>query len=219
MSSTHKSCTSTLSLTDIMENGFLIGSSSCSISPRSSCSLEMNSLFKSDAWDSGSNLITGSLPASKATESSLSSLKGDLQTSCDSVASFCETPPQPCAFDLSNESSANGQANSITNAFCGTKSSTPCREKKLSKLAENELKSSEMNDLAGFKKPLPLPPVWEISGIQATRDNTISLGSSLEELGSLGSMKPDTPSLEVLHFEMPLAGGSASAIKHQATAL
>lgn len=217
MSSTQKSCTSTLSLTDIMENGFLVGSSSCSISPRSSCSLEMNSLFKPDAWDSGSNLITGGLPASKVTESSLNSSKGYLQASCNSVASFCETPIQPCAFDLSNENSASRQANSISDVFCDTKSSTPCKEETHSKLAENGLKSSEMNDLGVFKKPLP--PAWEISGIQATRDNTISLGSSLEEIGSLGSMKPDTPSLEVLHFEMPQASSGVSAVKHQATAL
>ena len=80
------------------------------------------------------------------------------------------------------------------------------------------LKSSEMNDETIFKKPAP-PPVWEISGIQATLDNTLSLEASLEDLGPLGAMKIDTPSLEMLHLAMPLASNGVSTKKHQAAAV
>ncbi|XP_053106695.1 uncharacterized protein LOC128325194 [Hemicordylus capensis] len=219
MSSTQKSCTSTLSLKDIMENGFLIGASGYSFSPGSSCFLEMNMVSKLDAWDSASNVTKGSSLVQKLTESSLNSWKGDLQASFDGAASFCKTPNQPCVFDLSNLSSANNSKNnSIADVFCDTKSSTPCKEDKPSKLAENLLKSSERNDPVVFKK-LPPPPVWEISRIQDTVDHMLSLEASLEELVSLGSMKTDTLSLEMAHFTVPLSGNGVSASRYQAPAL
>ncbi|KAF7240870.1 RNA-directed RNA polymerase [Varanus komodoensis] len=218
-----QSSTSSLSLKDIMEKGFLIGASGYSISPGSSCFLEINSLPKSDAWDSVNNIqnLTKSSPlALKVTESPLNTVKGNLQVSCDGGTSFCKSPIQSCTFDLSNPSSANNcEANATGHTFCNTKSSTPCKEVKLSKLTENMLlKSSEMNDGAIFKKPPP-PPVWEISGIQATLDNTLPLEASLEELGSLGSMKTDTPSLEMSHFAIPLTSSGLSIAKQQPMAL
>ncbi|XP_025024709.1 uncharacterized protein LOC112541064 [Python bivittatus] len=197
---------STLSLKDILDNGFLISASSCSHSPSSSLFLDMNSVPKSELWDSTNyihNISKGNTLTIKVTESSLGSVKGDLQTSCDSGTSFCKTPFQPSAFDLSNFSANNSKANPIVNTFHDTKSSTPCKEDKASVLTENMiLKNSEMSDFVVFKKPLP-PPIWEISGIQATLDNTLSLEASLEDTGSLGCMKTDTPSLEVSHFAMP----------------
>nr|XP_020656789.1 uncharacterized protein LOC110083031 [Pogona vitticeps]XP_020656790.1 uncharacterized protein LOC110083031 [Pogona vitticeps]XP_020656791.1 uncharacterized protein LOC110083031 [Pogona vitticeps] len=218
-----QSSESMLSLKDIMENGFLISSSSYSISPGSSSFLEMNSIPKSDAWDSANNMqnvVKRSSPALKSTEYPLNNMKGDLQASCDGATSFCKTPLQPYAFDLSNVSSSNNsKVNSTVDVFCATKSSTPCKEDKSSKLTENMLlKSSEMNDETIFKKPAP-PPVWEISGIQATLDNTLSLEASLEDLGSLGSLKIDTPSLEMLHLAMPLASNGVSTKRHQAAAV
>ncbi|KAL8179372.1 UNVERIFIED_CONTAM: hypothetical protein K2H54_065108 [Gekko kuhli] len=180
-----------------MENGFLMSSSSCF--------LEMNSISRSDSASSTQN-VKGSSVSLKMTDSSLNNGKGDLQVSCDGVAFFCKTPVQPYTFDLSNLSSANNStANSMVDVFCDTKSSTPFKEEKLSKLTENVLlKSSDMNDISVFKKPLP-PPVWEISGIQATLDHALSLEASMEELGSLPAVKPDTPSLEVSHVAVPLA--------------
>lgn len=214
---------SMLSLKDIMENGFLISSSSYSISPGSSSFLEMNSIPKCDVWDCTSNMqnvVKGSSPALKSTECSLSTMKGDLQVSCDGATSFCKTPLQPYAFDLSNVSSSNNsKVNSTVDVFSATKSSTPCKEEKSSKLTENMLlKSSEMNDETVFKKPPP-PPMWEISGIQAALDNTLSLEGSLEDLGSLGSMKTDTPSLEMSHIAMPLGSNVVSIKRHQAAAV
>ncbi|KAK9404711.1 sraP: SraP [Crotalus adamanteus] len=194
-----QSCHNTLFLKDILDNGFLISASSNSNSPSSSLFLDMNSAPKSEVWDSKESTLNV-----KVTESSSGSMKGELQTSCDSGSSFCKTPFQPSAFDLSNLSSANNsKANSLVNTFHDTKSSTPCREDKASVLTEHMvLKSSEMNDFVVFKKPLP-PPIWEISGIQATVDNSLSLEASLEDTGSLGCMKTDTPSLEMSHFAMP----------------
>ena len=220
---TFQSSESMLSLKDIMENGFLISSSSYSISPGSSSFLEMNSIPKSDAWDCASNMqnvVNGSSLAFKSAECSLSNTKGDLQASCDGASSFCKTPLQPYAFDLSNVSSSNNsKANSTADVFCATKSSTPCKEERSSKLAENVLsKSSEANDVTVFKKPPP-PPMWEISGIQATPDYTLSLEASLEDLVSLGSMKADAPSLEMSHLAMPLVSNGLSIKRHQATAV
>lgn len=211
MSFTQKSYSSLLLVDDIMENGFLMSSSCCS--PSSSCSLEMNSISRFDSASNTEN-VKGSLVALKTAESSLNNGKGDLQVSCDGVAFFCKTPVQPCTFDLSNLSSANNStANSMVDAFCDTKSSTPCKDEKLSKLAENVLlKSSDRNDLSVFKKPLP-PPVLEISGIQATLDNILPSEASLEELGSLAAMKPDTSSLEVSHAAVPLASSGVAAAK------
>lgn len=190
---------STLSLKDILDNGFLMSASSNSNSPGSSLFLDMNRAAKSEDWDSKGTTLN-----IKVTESSSGSMKGDLQTSCDSGTSFCKTPFQPSAFDLSNLSSANNsKANSLVNTYHDTKSSTPCREDKASVLTEHMiLKSSEMSDDVVFKKPLQ-PPIWEISGIQATVDNSLSLEASLEDTGSLGCIKTDTPSLERSHFVMP----------------
>ncbi|XP_077191501.1 uncharacterized protein LOC143836277 isoform X2 [Paroedura picta] len=203
MSSTQKSYSSLLSIDDIMENGFLMSSSRDS--PGHSFSLEMNSISRSDSASNTEN-VKGSLLAVKPAESSLNNRKCDLQVSCDGVASFCKTPVQPCTFDLSNLGSANNSTtNSMVDGFCDTKSSTPCKEEKLSKPVENALsKSSEMNDLSVFKKPLP-PPIWEISGIQATLDNTLPLEASMEELGSLTTVQPGTPSLEASQAAGPLA--------------
>lgn len=189
---------STLSLKDILDNGFLMSASSNSNSPGSSLFLDMNCAPKSEDWDNKGPLNV------KVTESSSGSMKGDLQTSCDSGTSFCKTPFQPSAFDLSNLSSANNsKANSLVNTYHDTKSSTPCREDKASVLTEHMiLKNSEMSDDVVFKKPLQ-PPIWEISGIQATVDNSLSLEASLEDTGSLGCIKTDTPSLERSHFAMP----------------
>ncbi|XP_042322078.1 uncharacterized protein LOC121930010 [Sceloporus undulatus] len=211
---------STLSLKDIMENGFLISSSSYNFSPGSSCLLEMNSIPRTEAWNKIQNMSKDSSLSLKVTETSLNGMKNDLQASGDGAALFCKTPIQPYTFDLSNLSSANNsKANSTVDVFCETKSSTPCKDDKVSKLTENMLlKSSEMNDSATFKKP-PAPPMWEISGIQATLDNTLSLETSIEELVSLGSMKTETPSLEMSHFAMPLAGSGVPVPVHQAPAL
>ncbi|XP_060086926.1 uncharacterized protein LOC132566179 [Heteronotia binoei] len=211
MSSTQKSYSSLLSVDDIMENGFLMSSSS--YSPSNSCFLEMNSISRSDSTSNTEN-VKGSLVALKTSETSLNNGKCDLQVSCDGVGFFCKTPVQPCTFDLSNLSSANNStASSMADAFCDTKSSTPCKEEKLSKQAENALlRSSDMNDLSVFKKPLP-PPVLEISGIQANLDNTLSLEASLEELGSLAAVKPDTLSLEASRTAIPLASSGVAAAK------
>ncbi|XP_003226341.2 uncharacterized protein LOC100565258 [Anolis carolinensis] len=209
-----QSSASTLSLKDIMENGFLISSSRYSFSSGSSCLLEMNSIPRTEAWNSASNMQNTSKDSSlalKVAESSSNGMKSDLQASCDGAAS---TPVQLFAFDLSNLGSANSKSNSTTDVFSETKSSTPCKEDKVSKLTENMLlKSSELNDSATFKKPLP-PPVWEISGIQAAIDQTLSLEASIEELGFLGSMKTD---IETSHFTVSLPGSGVPV--HQASAL
>ncbi|XP_077785365.1 uncharacterized protein LOC114599536 [Podarcis muralis] len=212
-----QNCSSSLSLKDVFENGFLIGASGYSISPGSSCFLEMSSIPQPDAYDSASkmqNVTKGSSLALKATDSSISSTKENLQASSDALASFCKTPIQPCAFDLSSSSSANDSKTNYTEGvFHNTKSSTPCREDNPSKpTTENMSKSSEINDVAVFKKPPPPPPILEISGIQATLGNVLSPEASLEEFGSPGSVKLDTPSLEMSNLAMPLGGGSAVSV-------
>ncbi|XP_013908188.1 PREDICTED: uncharacterized protein LOC106538262 [Thamnophis sirtalis] len=192
-----QSSPSTLSLKDILDNGFLMSDSHNSKSPGSSLFLDMNRAPKSEDWDNKGTTLNV-----KDTESSSGSMKGDLQTSYDSGTSFCKTPFQPSVFDLSNSANTS-KANSLVNAYHDTKSSTPCREDKASVLNEHMiLKSSEMSDDVVFKKPLQ-PPIWEISGIQATVDNSLSLEASLEDTGSPGCIKTDTPSLERSHFAMP----------------
>lgn len=210
MSSTQQSYSSLLSVNDIMENAFLMSSSE--YSPSNSCFLEMNSISRSDNASNTENL-KGSLMATESSQNR----KWDFQGSRDGVVSFCKTPLQPCTFDLSNLSSTNNSAaNSMVDEFCDTKSSTPCKEEKPGKLSDNGLsKSSDINDLSVFKKPL-LQSFWEISGIQAPLDNTLSLEASLEELGSLAAVKPGTPSLEVSHTAEPLASSSIAAAKSPA---
>lgn len=202
-----------------METGFLIGTSSCSNSTGSSCFLEHNSSSKADAEDSASQVVKDRSQGLKLMESSLNSAKGNLLVSCDDVAT-CKTPILSCTFDLSNLSSANNsKASSMVDVFCDNKYSTPCKDEKVAKLDENLSKSTEMNDLAVFKKPPP-PPLWEISGIQATLDNnTLSLEASGEELGSLSMLKPDTPSLEMSHYQLQALENVTSAVRHLAPAL
>ncbi|XP_039353802.1 uncharacterized protein LOC120380292 [Mauremys reevesii] len=228
MSSTQRSSTNLVTLKEILEHGFVAGASSCiNFSPSISYYLETDSTSKPDAWDGILDLENTTKGSSqlvlKWPESLSSYVKGDLscvtQGLCDGgLAYFCKTPSVPVTFDLSSVvSESNSRANSIIDVFCDAKSSTPCKEEKQPKSMENLLsKSSEITEFSSLRKPPP--PIWEISEIQAPPDNTLSLDASVEELRSLGSLKPDTPSLEKSVFAIALAWPGAATKRSYAPA-
>ncbi|XP_044842038.1 uncharacterized protein LOC123348574 [Mauremys mutica] len=229
MSSTQRSSTNLVTLKEILEHGFVAGASSCiNFSPGISYYLETDSTSKPDAWDGILDLENTTKGSSqlvlKWPESLSSCVKGDLncvtQGLCDGgLAYFCKTPSVPVTFDLSSVvSESNSRANSIIDVFCDAKSSTPCKEEKHPKSMENLLsKSSEITtEFSSLRKPPP--PIWEISEIQAPLDNTLSLDASVEELRSLGSLKPDTPSLEKSVFAIALAWPGAATKRSYAPA-
>ncbi|XP_067410519.1 uncharacterized protein [Emydura macquarii macquarii] len=227
MSSTHRSSTNLVTLKEMLEHGFVAGASSyINFSPGSSYYVETDSTSKLDAWDGLldlENTTKGNSQLALKWPGSLSScVKGDLNCVTQGpgdggLASFCKTPSVLVAFDLSSVASEPNRVHSIVDVFCNAKSSTPCKAEKHPKAMENSLsKSSEITDFSSLRKPAP--PIWEISEIQAPLDNTLSLDASAEELRSLGSLKPDTSSLEKSVFAIALAWPGAATKRHYAPA-
>lgn len=214
MLSTRKHGTSTLTIKEILENGFVAGAPShAHSSPGHSYYMDNSSASKPDTWellmDSDNTTKGSSLCVVKQSESLSSSVKTDLQSVTHGVSDlslvcFCKTHHGQATFDLSGLPCEHLSRAGCLMDMASQNTSTPCKKEKHPKLLENLLsKSTELiSDLSTLGKT-PAPR-WEISAIKASLDTSLSLDVSTEELQLLGCSKLDMPSLET-SVVIPLA--------------
>lgn len=214
MLSTTRHGTSTLTIKEILENGFVAGASSHThSSPVCSYYMDSSNGSKPDTWellmDLDSAAKGSSLCVIKQSESLSSCVKTDLHSLTQGISDlslvcFCKTHHNQAAFDLSSLPCEH-----LSRAGCLMdvelqNTSTPCKKEKHPKLLESLLsKSTELDgDLSTLGK---MPgPRWEISAIKGPLDTSLCPDESTEELRLLGCSKPDTPSLET-SVVIPLA--------------
>lgn len=206
MLSTKRHGTSTLTIKEILENGFVAGASSHThSSPVHSYYMDSSSASKPDTWEFLMDLDNAtkgsSLCVIKQSESPSSCVKTDLHSLTQGISDlslvcFCKTHHGQAAFDLSGLPCEHPSRAGCLIDMASQNTSTPCKKEKHSKLLESLLsKSTElMGDLSTLGKT-PAPR-WEISAIKAPLDTSLSLDVSTEELRLLGCSKLDTPSLE-----------------------
>ncbi|XP_062445324.1 uncharacterized protein LOC134147829 [Rhea pennata] len=218
MLSTKRNSTNILTLKEILENGFVAGASSHSLSsPVHSYYMDSSSASKPDTWELFLNLdntaIGSSLYVVKQSESLNSCVKTDLLdltqgVSDSSLVSFCKTPRGQAVFDLSglpSEHRSRGLGCHSMMDVVSQNTSTPCKMEKHPKPLENLFSKGTELVTDTFTLGKPPAPRWEISEIKAPLDTNLSLDISAEELRLLGCSKPDTPLLETSSVVVPLA--------------
>ncbi|XP_065501686.1 uncharacterized protein LOC135994770 [Caloenas nicobarica] len=206
MLSTKRHGASTLTIKDILDNGFVAGASSHThYSPVCSYYTDSSSTSKPDTWelltDSESTTKGSSLCLVKQSESLSSCVKTDLHsltqgTSDLSLVCFCKAHHSQATFDLSGLPCEHLSRAGCLLDVASQSTSTPCKKEMHSKLQESLLSNSI--ELLGDPSTLGKTPAptWEISAIKPPLDSSLSLDVSNEELRLLGCSKPDTPSLE-----------------------
>ncbi|KAJ7406513.1 hypothetical protein WISP_133522 [Willisornis vidua] len=206
MLSTQRHGSSTLTIKEILENGFVAGASSHShSSPVQSYSREFGSASKSDTWELLMDLNStekGSFPCVvKQSESLSSCVKTDLHSLTQGISDLslvchCKAHQGQATLELSGLPCEHPSRASCLMDVASQNTSTPCKKDKHSKPLESLLSmSSELvGDLSVLGK-MPAPR-WEISSIKSPLDASLSLDVSSEELRLLPCSKPDTPPLE-----------------------
>lgn len=200
MLSTRRHSTSILTRKEILENGFLAGSSSHSHSfPVLSYYTDSSSASKQDTWELPmdlDNTVSGSsLCVVKQVESLTSCVKTELHSLTQSISDlgfvcFCKAHHGQATFEVSGlpweHPSRDGRLMNVVSQ----KISTPCKP-----LQSLLFKGSELvGDLSALGK-VPTPR-WDISTVKSFMDTSMSLDVSTEELRLLGCSKPATSSLE-----------------------
>lgn len=219
MLSTKRHSASTLTIKDILDNGFVAGASSHThYSPVCSYYTDSSSISKPDTWelltDSDNATKGSSLCVVKQSESLSSYVKTDLHsltqgTSDLSLVCFCKAHHGQTTFDLSGLPCEHlGRAGCLLDV-ASQSTSTPCKKETHPKLQESLLSNSIelLGDPSNLGK-MPAP-TWEISAIKPPLDSSLSLDVSNEELRLLGCSKSDMPSLES-SVVIPLAWPGAS---------
>ncbi|XP_068890383.1 uncharacterized protein [Aphelocoma coerulescens] len=199
MLSTRRHSASILTRKEILENGFLAGSSSHSHSfPVLSYYMDSSSASKLDTWelpvDLDGTASSSSLCVVKQVESLSSCVKTELHSLTQSISDlslvcFCKAHHGHATFEVSGlpreHPSRDGHLMNVSQ-----KTSTPCKP-----LESLLFKGPGLvGDLSALGK-VPTPR-WDISTVKSFMDTSTSLDVSTEELRLLGCSKPATSSLD-----------------------
>lgn len=215
MLSTKQHGTGILTIREVLETGFVVGTSShIHSSPVHHYYMDSSSASKPDTWEllpDPDNAAKGSsLSVVKQSESQSSCVKTDLHsltqgTSDLSLVCFCKIHhSHKAAFDLTGSPCEHPSRAGCLMGIMSQNTSTPCKKEKHPVLLESLLsKSTELVSELSTLGKIPAP-TWEISAIKAPLDTSLSLDVSTEELRLLGCSKSDTPSLET-SVVIPLA--------------
>ncbi|XP_053814897.1 uncharacterized protein LOC128796875 [Vidua chalybeata] len=217
MLSTQRHSTSIVTRKEILENGFLVSSSSHSCSPVVSYYMDSSSAPKHETWelpvDLDNTASGSSLCVVKQAESLSSCVKPELPSLTQGISDlslvcFCKAHHGQAACELSGLPCEHPSRDGCLMNVASQNTSTPCKHSK--PLESLLFKSSELvGDISALGK-VPAPR-WDISAIKSFMDTSTSLDVSTEELRLLGCSKPDTSSLET-PVVIPLAWPAGSVM-------